>query len=179
MCSTEVFLLYSYFNLQCLDVRFIYCLHSAKQFCFSISIYAYITVILLSYLYSLIGTMQWSATIYHTRVHTWASGRIRRTCLGGVLYMFISQLPISFHLMPRCLSFHNWLPCNMIYFSSSPMDKMAAILTDDNFSDIFLNEDEHDDRIPIRIWLKFVPRSPIDDKLALYGAKPLAEPMLT
>ena len=43
-----------------------------------------------------------------------------------------------------------------------PLDEMAAILADDNFGNIFLNENG---RIPIRISLKFVPRSPIDNKL--------------
>ena len=41
---------------------------------------------------------------------------------------------------------------------------MAAILADDNFKWIFLNEN---DRITIRISLKFVPKSPIDNKPAL------------
>ena len=42
---------------------------------------------------------------------------------------------------------------------------MASILADDTFKCLFLNEN---DRIPIRISLKFVPRSPIDnDKPAL------------
>ena len=61
---------------------------------------------------------------------------------------------------------------------------MAAILADNNFKCIFLHEN---DRIPIKISLKFVPRSPIDDKPALVqvmdgrrrGNKPLPEPMLT
>ena len=61
---------------------------------------------------------------------------------------------------------------------------MVAILTDDNFKCIFLNEK---DRIPIRISLKFVPRSPIDNKPALdqvmawhrIGDKPLPELILT
>ena len=65
-----------------------------------------------------------------------------------------------------------------------PLYKMAAILADDNFKCIFLNEN---DRIPLRISLKFVPRSPIHNKLALVqvmtwrrtGDKPLSEPMLT
>ena len=60
---------------------------------------------------------------------------------------------------------------------------MAAILADDNFECIFLNEN---DRIPIQISLKFVPRSLIDNKSALVqvmawrqrGGKPLPEPML-
>ena len=41
---------------------------------------------------------------------------------------------------------------------------MAAILADNNFKCIFLNEN---DRILFRISLKFVPRSPIDNKPAL------------
>ena len=60
---------------------------------------------------------------------------------------------------------------------------MAAILADDNLKCIFLNEN---DRIPIRISLKFVPRSPIDNISALVqvtacrrtGDKPLPELML-
>ena len=60
---------------------------------------------------------------------------------------------------------------------------MATILADDIFKGICLNEN---DRIPIQISLKFVPRSPIDNKLALVqamawrrtGDKPLPEPML-
>ena len=61
---------------------------------------------------------------------------------------------------------------------------MAAISADDNFKCIFLNEN---DRIPIRISLKFVSRSPIDNTPALVQVmawrqtcdKPLPELMLT
>ena len=64
-----------------------------------------------------------------------------------------------------------------------PLDNMAAILADDIFRCISLNEN---DRIPIQISLKFVPRSLIDNKPALVqvmawrraGDKPLPEPML-
>ena len=60
---------------------------------------------------------------------------------------------------------------------------MAANLADDIFKLIFLNEN---DRIPIQISLKFVPRDPIDNKPALVqvmawrrtGDKPLSEPMM-
>ena len=48
---------------------------------------------------------------------------------------------------------------------------MAAILTDKNFKCIFLNEN---DRIPIRIQLKFVPKCPIDNKPALVQVMALA-----
>ena len=58
---------------------------------------------------------------------------------------------------------------------------MAAILANDFFYCIFLNENV---RIPIQISLKYVPRSPIDNKPALVqvmawrraGAKPLPDP---
>ena len=61
---------------------------------------------------------------------------------------------------------------------------MAAILVDDNFKCIFLNENN---RIQIRISLKFVPSSLIANKPVLVqvmawrqtGDKPLPELMLT
>ena len=71
-----------------------------------------------------------------------------------------------------------------VYFIHLPLDKMAPILADNNLRYIFLNEN---DRILIGISLKFVPRSPIDNKSTLVqvmawrrtGDKPLPEPMLT
>ena len=64
------------------------------------------------------------------------------------------------------------------------LDKMDAILADNIFKWIFLNENG---RILIQISLKFVPRSPIDNNPALVqvmvwrraGDKPLPEPMMT
>ena len=64
-----------------------------------------------------------------------------------------------------------------------PLDKMAAILADDNFKCIFFNEN---DGILIQILLKFVPKSSIDNKPSLVqvmawrrpGDKPLSEPMM-
>ena len=61
---------------------------------------------------------------------------------------------------------------------------MSGIQADNIFKCIFLNKN---DRVLIQISLKFVPRSPIDNKLALVqvvawrwtGDKPLSEPMLT
>ena len=61
---------------------------------------------------------------------------------------------------------------------------MAAILADDIFKCIFVNEN---DRILIQISLKFVSRSVIDNKPAsvhvmacrLTGDNPLPEPMIT
>ena len=60
---------------------------------------------------------------------------------------------------------------------------MAAILADDTFKCIFLNVN---DEISIKISLKFVPRSPVENKPALVqamawrriGDKPLPEPMM-
>ena len=56
---------------------------------------------------------------------------------------------------------------------------MPAILADDIFRCIFLNEN---DRIQIQISLKFVSRSPIDNKPALVqvmALRQMNEPMLT
>ena len=61
---------------------------------------------------------------------------------------------------------------------------MADILADNIFNYIFLNEN---DRISIQISLKYVRRSPIDNKSALVqvmawrrtGDKPLPGPMMT
>ena len=74
--------------------------------------------------------------------------------------------------------------CPYVNYPPSPLDKMAAILADDNLKCIFLNEN---DRTLIQISLKFVPRSPIDNNSALVqvmawrrtGDKPFPELMLT
>ena len=68
--------------------------------------------------------------------------------------------------------------------NSSPPNKMAAILTDNIFKCMFLNENV---KIATKILLKFIPKGPIDNKSALVqvmawrrtGDKPLPEPMLT
>ena len=64
------------------------------------------------------------------------------------------------------------------------LDKIAAILADDISKWIFLNENG---RIPTQISLKFIPKSPVDNKPTLVqviawprtGDKPLPEPMMT
>ena len=61
---------------------------------------------------------------------------------------------------------------------------MVALLTDDIFNCIFLNENN---KIQIQISLKFIPRSPMANKTALVqvtawrriGEKPLPELMMT
>ena len=75
-------------------------------------------------------------------------------------------------------------PSAVMILTHLPLDKMAGMLAEDNFKCIFLNEN---DRMPIWISLKFIPRSPIDNKPALVqvmawrrtGDKPLPELMLT
>ena len=65
-----------------------------------------------------------------------------------------------------------------------PLDKMAAILADNIFKCLLLNEN---DKIPIQISLKLVPSSPIDNKSAFgqvmawrrTGVKSLPEQMMT
>ena len=67
--------------------------------------------------------------------------------------------------------------------NSSPPGQKAAILAENIFKCIFVNEN---DRILLQISLKFVPRSPTDNKWALVqvmawrpiGDKPLPEPMI-
>ena len=70
------------------------------------------------------------------------------------------------------------------WLTHPPLDKMVTILADAVFKCIYLNAN---DRIPITISLKLIPRSPIYNKPALVqvmawrrtGDKPLPEPMLT
>ena len=52
----------------------------------------------------------------------------------------------------------------MTLYTPPPLDKMAAILADDNFQCILLDEN---DRILIQISLKFVPHGSLDDNPAL------------
>ena len=68
--------------------------------------------------------------------------------------------------------------------NSSPPGQNGCQFADNSFKRIFTNEKFF---ISIRIWLKFVPKGPIDNKPALVqvmawrltGDKPLPEPMLT
>ena len=63
------------------------------------------------------------------------------------------------------------------------LNKMPTLLADDIFISIFLSED---DKIPIQISLKLVPRSPINISPALVqvmtwrrtGDKPILEPVM-
>ena len=70
------------------------------------------------------------------------------------------------------------------WFNSSPPGQTGHHFSDYNFNRIFLNEN---DTIPIQISLKYVPRSPTDNKPALVqvmawrrtGDKPLLGPTMT
>ena len=70
------------------------------------------------------------------------------------------------------------------FWTHLPLDKIAAILADDIFKRIFLNENVS---ILIQISLKFVPKGSIDKNSALIqvmawrrtGDKPLPEAMMT
>ena len=98
------------------------------------------------------------------------------TITFSLCYPFVGQAVTQWQQVMDCN--------NTAILTHLPLDKMDAILADDNFKCIFLNEN---DRIPIRISLKFVPRSPIDNIPALVqimawhrpGDKPLSEPILT
>ena len=76
-----------------------------------------------------------------------------------------------------------WTGAQSFVLTHLPLDKMTAMLADDNFKCIFVYEN----RIPIPTSLKFIPRGPIDNKPVLFqvmawrrlGDKPLSEPMLT
>ena len=62
----------------------------------------------------------------------------------------------------------SWCPMflsRIYHLTNPPLDKMAAILADLIFKQIFLNES---DKIPISIPLKRDPRCPIDNKPALF-----------
>ena len=91
--------------------------------------------------------------------------------------------PMNFAICVVSLSSRTLPLYSVHYLTQLPLDKMNANLADDIFECIFLNGN---DRIPIRNSLKFVPRSPIDNKPALVqvmawcrtGDKPLSEPML-
>ena len=71
---------------------------------------------------------------------------------------------LCFYKGPSCYA-RNKITCILgSLMNSSPLDKMATVLADDNFKCIFLNKNYG---ILICISLKFVPRSPIDNKPAL------------
>ena len=73
---------------------------------------------------------------------------------------------------------------NSVWLTNHTLEKMAAMLAEDNFRRIFMNGNVE---ILIQSSLKFVPQGSIDNKLALVqvmayrwkGDKPLPETMLT
>ena len=104
----------------------------------------------------------------------------------------VTPTPNPYYLVVRHLSTIRRIryTCNIFFYLATtllthvPHDKMAPIMSDDIFNYIFVNEN---DSIPIQISLKYVPRSPIDNKPALVqvmawhqsGDKPLPVPMMT
>ena len=90
---------------------------------------------------------------------------------------------VKSHASPLRFSASNTAGVQWGSFNSFPRGQIG-ILADDIFNSILWNEN---DRIPIHISLKYVPRSPIDNEPALVqvmawrllGAKPLPEPMMT
>ena len=62
------------------------------------------------------------------------------------------------------MQIHIYISFSLYFLTRLPLDKMAAILGNDNFKGIFLSENG---KIMICISLKFVPRSPIDNNPAL------------
>ena len=67
-------------------------------------------------------------------------------------------------LVPNMQPWWIWVIVSHGPITHPPLDKMAAILADDIFKCIFLNEN---DWIPVQILLTFVPMSPVDNKPAL------------
>ena len=65
---------------------------------------------------------------------------------------------------PEWIKLWNVMGLPALWFTHLLLDKMDDILADDNFGCIYLNEN---DRILIRISLKFVLSSPIDNLLKL------------
>ena len=114
-------------------------------------------------------------TLFKSNMCLWLQACFLRTISKGIGSKTGVRLPLS---LPQWELFTCWL-------TQLPLDKKAAILANDNFKRI-LKKNEID-RIPIWISLKFVLRSPVDNKPALVqvmawcrrGAKPLPEPMLT
>ena len=84
-----------------------------------------------------------------------------------------------------CLMQVQWMPPLGIHFINlSPFGQNGRHFADDIFRCIFMNEKLC---ILMKIWLKFVPKGPIDNNPALVqimawcrkGDKPLSQPMLT
>ena len=93
------------------------------------------------------------------------------------MLLFVWIMSSVFILAYLCDPFNHKVQGSLTHL---PLDKMA----DDNLKCIFLNENH---KIPFRISMKIVPRSPIDNKPALVqvmarrrtGDKPLPELILT
>ena len=101
----------------------------------------------------------------------------------GILLTLSKHLTCHSEQSRQTCSYHRQGTYHTEALTHLPLDKMAAILAGYNFKCTSLNDD---DRIPIRISLRCVFRSAIDNNSALVqvmawhrtGAKPLSESML-
>ena len=115
--------------------------------------------------------LNWSP--YSENVHL-----LDRRC--GFLYYFMFKFQMEMFISNKTAICQDNLPT----WSHLPLNKMATIFADDIFKWIFLNQYG---RFSIQISLKFVPKSPIDNKPALVqvmawcrtGDEPLPESMMT
>ena len=96
--------------------------------------------------------------IIHERKVNWSSTRWR-----WFLHIFLKR----FCILPSESLVNPTTPP----FTHLSLDKMAAILTDANFKCIFLNGN---DKIPIRISPRFVPKCPISNKASIGSGNGLA-----
>ena len=118
---------------------------------------------------------------------------VRHLKVHGYIIIFLtsSRIFLTLHFLKFLFSGHTWcrFPTISIYYASPflthlLLNKMAAILADDIFKCIFLNENF---RISIDMSQKSVLKGPIHNKWALVqvmawcrtGNKSLPEPMLT
>ena len=115
-------------------------------------------------------------------LHNGISSTSKMASLYWISPQVISGHTWCWHGSPRIVQFQ--YQRGVIITHPPPLDKMVAILADDNFYCIFLNGNV---RIPNKISLKYVPRSPVDNREALVqlmawcwtGDKPLPGPMMT
>ena len=119
-------------------------------------------------------------------LHHWTDSFYDGFCVSISEFYDISPFYHLFtsNLTKQCTQYISAAGFRLLRLTHLSLDKMAAILADDIFHGIFLNEN---DRIPIQISLNYVPVSPIDNKAALVQVvawrrtsdKPLPGPMMT
>ena len=78
--------------------------------------------------------------------------------------LYAKHIPVIFQHISHITSINHEVFCNVLHQLHLPLDKMAAIFTDDTFKCIFMNEKFS---ISSYILLKLVPKGPIDNKSEL------------